>query len=181
MALGRYRKRADTEDHPQHDQEIQLTRRKLRRRIGGSLVPVKNPASAGNAKPKKIVVVHAGGSRALSRAAFDMRSTVGKAYRARVDELTAHLGGPDMVTVPQRIFVEHAARLGVLALLALEEINRSGAFSGGDARPALDVYRRLAADEREVLRTLGLERKVKQVPDLDAYLQSKGEKGTHHD
>src|SRR5260221_11655443 len=52
------------------------------------------------------------------------------------------------------------ARLPLLRLLAWDELSK-GPFKRGNARPALDIYRRIAADEREVLRTLGIERRAK--------------------
>jgi len=176
MALRLFRRSADTEDHPQHVQEIQLTRRKLRRRIGGSLVPVKNAASARNALPNKVWITHGGNSKTLLRATFDMRSAVGKAYQVRVEELTAHLGGAEVVTAPQRTLIDHAARLRLLALLAWDEISRGGAFRAGEPTAAFDAYRRVSADERDVLRTLGLERRAKPVPDLDSYLRAKAKR-----
>jgi hypothetical protein len=162
--------RKPTSDTPQHPLRLE----KLRQKRDGRLIPVKNSASSRNARPKKIVVAHAGGAQVLMHSAFDMRSGVGKAYQARVDELVAHLGGADLVSAPQRTLIDHAARLRLLALLAWDELSRGGAFHNGEPRPAFDAYRRASADEREVLRTLGIERRAKPVPDLDTYLRGRG-------
>src|SRR5262249_21192885 len=119
------------------------------------------------ARPPKVLIKHASGSRALMHAHFDMRSTVGKAYRARVEALTSHIGG-DPSTV-QRTLVDQAARLHLLTLQAWDELTRSGAFHRGMPTPANDAYRRAAADERSVLMILGLERKAKEIQDLADY------------
>ena len=173
MRLRPFRNLSQTDPCPSNANELQVSRRKLRRRRDGRLLPVKNQASAANARPKKVEVHHAGGSKVLLHAAFDMRSAVGKAYQARVDELVAHLGGTEMVTAPQRTLIDHAARLRLLALLAWDEISTGGAFREGEPTSAFDAYRRVSADERDVLRTLGLERRTKSVPDLDTYLRAK--------
>jgi len=137
---------------------------------------IKRPDAARLAKPKKVVLLHGNGSRALKYADLDLRSTAGKAYVRTKADLTAHLGGEENVTAPQLVFIDHAARLHVLTRLAWDEIERAGAFKHGSPCPAFDVYRRVSADLRDVLRTLGLERRAKQVPDLDAYLRSKERK-----
>lgn len=124
-----------------------------------------------NARRRKVIVRHGGDSRALRYADLDLRSTAGREYRDRVTALTAHVGGDP--TAPQRTLIDHAARLHVLARLAWDELSRTGAFRHGDPRPAFDAYRRAAADEREVLRTLGIERGTKPAPDLASYLRNR--------
>jgi hypothetical protein len=142
-----------------------------RRLVNGRSVPVKNTASADNARSRAIVVRHGAGSQALRLGTFDLRSTMGKAYRARVVELTSHTGGdPNAV---QHTLIDHGARLHLLTQLAWDELSRSGAFRGGEPTPANDAYRRAAADERAVLLLLGLDRKAKDIPDLADYLKSK--------
>jgi hypothetical protein len=131
----------------------------------------KRPDAAENARPRKVLIRHGGDSRALRYADLDLRSTAGKEYRARVVELTAHVGGDP--TAPQRTLIDQAGRLHVLARLAWDELSRTGAFRDGEPLPAFFAYRSAIADEREVLRTLGLERRAKEVPDLNAYLASK--------
>jgi hypothetical protein len=134
--------------------------------------PLKWRAAPRNGRPRKVLLRHASDSRALRYADLDLRSTAGKEYRARVTELTAHVGGDP--TVPQVRLIDHAARLYLLARLAWDELSRTGAFRNGDPRPAFDAFRRAAADEREVLRTLGIERRAKLIPDLNEYLQTQG-------
>jgi len=130
------------------------------------MVPVRNAASAANARSKKITVRSAGGSRLLKFADLDLRSTAGRVYRARAEELISHLGGADMVSAPMRTLVDQAARLHLLRRIAWDELSKTGPFHRGDARPALTVYQRLAADERDVLRTLGLQRVAREIPRL---------------
>jgi hypothetical protein len=126
-------------------------------------VPIKNAASAKNARAKAIVVRHAGESAALRLGRLDLRSTLGRAYRSRVEALIAHLGGADAVSIPQLALVNQAARLRLLVEIAWTELTKTGALRNGEPRPALDVFRRLAADEREVLRTLGLKRVAREL------------------
>lgn len=130
--------------------------------------------SAANARTKKVAVMHAGES-ALRRIDLnlDLRTRAGKAHRAHVVALSAHVG-PEP-TVPQRSLIEQAARLRILAQIAWAELSSGGAFANGEPRAALDVYRRVAADERDVLKTLGLARKEKAIPTLEDYLNGQGD------
>lgn len=125
---------------------------------------VRRPDARENARPPRVLVKHASGSRALMRAPFDLRSTVGRAYQQRVHELVAHIGGE--ANAVQRTLIDHAARLHLVTRLAWEEIGRSGALRDGAPSPALDTYRRAAAEERSVLLTLGLNRVAREIPRL---------------
>src|SRR5258708_1460271 len=93
---------------------------------------VKRPDARTNALGKKLLVRHAGGSVALRYADLDMRSTAGKEYAATKAALTAHLGGEENVSVPQRALVDHAARLHLLTRLSWDELSRTGAFRRGN-------------------------------------------------
>jgi hypothetical protein len=115
------------------------------------------------APPRKLLVTHGGRSRALVRARFDMRSAVGKAYRQSVEELVHHLGGPEEVSAVERRLVDNASRLHVLKLLALDAMNRTGAFKDGAPTPAHEAYRRALADESSMVRSLGLKPRAKRV------------------
>jgi hypothetical protein len=145
-------------------------RRKLR---DGHKVPIKNPASAANGKAKAVVIRHGGESTALRLGRFDLRSSLGKQYRSRVEALVAHLGGADAVSVPLRSLVDQAARLHLLVGIAWTELSKTGAFLKGEPTPALHAFLRLIGEERSVLVTLGLERKAREVPDLQTYLEQK--------
>lgn len=129
----------------------------------------------GDKKPRrKVLVRHAGDTVALRYADLDLRSTAGREYRTRVQALTAHIGGDP--TAPQATLIDHAARLHVLARLAWDELSRTGAFRDGEPRPAFQAYRSAAADEREVLRMLGIERRAKELPSLSDVLSAERDK-----
>lgn len=127
----------------------------------------KRPDAAANARPRKVAVTH-GGKSALARAAFDLRTRFGRAYRAHCATLTAHVGGDP--TAPQAALIDQAARLRLLGRLAWEELVQGGAFRNGAPRLAFDAYRKAAADEREVLRLLGVERRQRPIQTIEEYL-----------
>jgi hypothetical protein len=143
-------------------------RRRLR---NGRLVRDKNPASAANARPKKVIVSHGGASQLVLRAAFDMRSRLGRAYAAAHSALVAHLGSD--LTAPQAALVDQAARLRLLTQIAWSELQATGAFRRGEVAPAFDAFRRAAADERAVLALLGIQRHAREVPTLHEYLSNR--------
>ena len=132
---------------------------------------IKRPDARANARPRKVLIKHGSNSHALMHAPFDMRSVVGKAYQHRVRELSAHVGGdPNSV---QRTLIDHGARLHLLTRMAWRELSEHGAYRGGAPTPANESYVRAAASERSVLLLLGLERKAREIPDLQDYLRSK--------
>lgn len=142
-----------------------------RRRANGRLVPIKNTASRENAKAV-LTVKHAGNSRTLRLGRFDLRRTEGRKYRAVVTALTQHLGGPDVLTEPQRQLIDQAARLAIISGLAWDQLDR-GAFRKREPVPALNTYKSVIADIRSILSMLGLERRAKDVPDLHDYIARK--------
>jgi hypothetical protein len=147
-----------------------------RRRRDGRWVRVKNLASADNGRPKAVHVTHGGKSAALLSGKLDLRSSVGRSYRQHVEALAAHLGGDP--TAPEARLIDQASRLRLLALLAWSEIERGGAFRDGAPVPAVDAFRRAAADERDVLRLLGLQSRGKPVQSIDDYLAGHGQPGS---
>lgn len=136
----------------------------------------KRPDSAGLARPRKLVVVHGGGSAVLMNAALDGRSRLAKAYQQHVAALTQHVGGEP--SIAQRVLISQAARLNLLGQVAWSEIAQRGAFADGMPAPALDAFRKAAADERSVLALLGIEARGKRLPSLSEYL---GNGGVHAD
>jgi hypothetical protein len=139
--------------------------------MNGQLVRVKNPASAANGKPHKSVITgHGANSRVLKHAALHRGSTLGREYAAQCEALTAHVGGAP--SEAQRLLIDQAARIHLLLQFAWAELLRAGAFNEGEPRPAFDAFRRAAADQREVLRLLGIERSPQPVPDLHSYLSA---------
>ena len=154
--------------------EIERPRIPLRKRMNGQLVRVKNAASASNGKPHKSVITgHGANSRVLKRAALHRGSTLGREYAAQCEALSAHLGGAP--STPERLLIDQAARIHLLVQFAWAELLRAGAFHEGEPRPAFDAFRRAAADQREVLRLLGIERRTKPVPALHEYIRTKGQ------
>ncbi len=145
-----------------------------RRRAFGRLVKIKNAQSVENATPKKVVITgHGGASRSLLEDPLDGRSIIGKAYMAYKAALLAHIGGAEKATMPQLTLADQAARFNVLTRIAWGELIREGAFKAGALAPAFDAYRRAAGDERDVLRLLGLERRMQPVPDLADYIAAR--------
>ncbi|MBU1222305.1 MAG: hypothetical protein KKA22_04000 [Gammaproteobacteria bacterium] len=144
---------------------MDTTTTKNRRKIGR----VKRPDSAALARPRKIIMVHAGGSAAFRTGIFDGRTKLAKLYKQHVAAIEAHLGGD--LTPPQSRLVDQAARLALLTELTWAEIDKHGVFKDGDVRPAVDSFLRTAQQERDVLRLLGIERRQKAIPSLDEYLK----------
>ncbi len=150
-----------------------LTRAELRRRYGA------RPDAAGNARPRKVMIVHALQGASILRDPLDMRTKVGKAHRERCALLSADLGGD--LSVAMATLVDQASRLHLLTKFAWTEIGRRGAFKNGCATPAVEAYLRATAREADVLRMLGLERRAKPVPDLQTYLRALAEKKAQQD
>jgi len=126
----------------------------------------KRPDAAGNAKPRAIVIRHAGDSQALRLGRFDLRTLMGKEYVRRTQALVEHLGGPDSVSVPQRILVDRAVRLGLIVETAWDELQRTGVFKRGEIRAAFAAFRSVVMDERATLALLGLESRARAIPRL---------------
>jgi hypothetical protein len=83
----------------------------------------------------------------------DGRTREGKYLRQIERELTADLGGPDRISVAQRLLVERVA-VDMLRLALLDREMMNGNFSAHDSR----VSHALRNSTRLTLRTLGLER-----------------------
>jgi hypothetical protein len=98
---------------------------------------------------------------------------MGKEYLARVAALTNHLGGSEALSVPQRTLVDRAARLGLIVETSWHELADHGVFRNGEPVPALAAFRSALADEREVLRILGIERRERVVRSLSDVLAGK--------
>lgn len=137
-------------------------KQRRRRRIAGQDVRIKNAASARNARARRVRVLLPGQLQ-------DRRTRGYRLEAAHVAALVQHVGGDP--SIAQRSLIDQAARLRLLTQLAWTELQRVGVFRDGEPRAAFDAYRRAAADEREVLRLLGLERRAQPVPTLDDYLR----------
>lgn len=92
-------------------------------RPGGARI--KRPDSVAIGRPKKVMLTHGAGSRALLDAPLDMRSRAGQAYKNRTARLLAELGAAKP-TVSQTVLMEQAVRLSMLADISWGETIRSG-------------------------------------------------------
>lgn len=134
-------------------------------------IRIKRPDAAANAKGRAIVIRHGADSEAMRLGRFDLRSSMGREHRARVQALVDHLGGLDAISRPQRILVDRAARLGLIVETAWHELSKKGAFKDGAPTAALHAFLRLIGEERSVLVTLGLQRREKAIPRLSDLLK----------
>ena len=101
---------------------------------------------------------------------LDRRTRAGKFLIATERALSGHLGGPEQVSVPQRILIERVAS-DLLRLELLEEKLAAKTFTDHDAR----VAHALRNSIRLALRDLGFDKAVSSPAlSLDAYLAQKG-------
>jgi len=146
--------------------------RKFGRRPDGSRI--KNRAAARNARPKvKYLITGGSPQRSLLTDPLDRRSQVYKIITERIKELREHIGTD--ITYPLSRVLEQAARLSILVDTAWAAVNRDGVLHRGEATSAAEAFRKLAAEERQVLAVLGLERRERQVPRLKDVLQGEDE------
>lgn len=130
--------------------------------------PAQQAARARNGRPKVVHIKGAGTtSLALRHAALSRGTRLGRAYDTAVQEFTAHVGGEPSAVM--KVLIDRAARAGLLAQIAWAEVVRVGAFRNGEPRGAFDAYRRAAADEREVLKLLGIQRQARPVQAIEDY------------
>ena len=146
-----------------------ISRRK-RRRVNGRLVPIRNAASARNARLARKVGTLPALARALrSGGALDQRFALSKVIRAYASEYRAHVG--DAASAPLTHLCDSAARHRVIANVAFTDLMQHGLFTtNGSVRGSFEVWRRADGDLRECLRLLGLERKARDVPTLAGIL-----------
>ena len=124
--------------------------RRVRRRRDGRDRIVKCPKSRDNARPATKYLVH-GGRSAFLRDRLDRRTTVGRAYERRRDELTQHVAGnhPDPI---QAELIDQGARLSLLSDIAWHSVITDGVFDdSGAEKPAVGAFRRIASDLRAIL------------------------------
>jgi hypothetical protein len=104
---------------------------------------------------------------------IDGRSAWARMFRDTCEALTAHVGGADRVSEPERMTIRRAAALE--CELVRLEIAFAEARAAGRAPEAADVdlYSRITNTQRRVLETLGMEKKPRDVtPDLSQYLDA---------
>jgi len=147
-----------------------ITQRPRRKRIGGRDVRIKNTASASNAKPRKVSLVHGGSSRKALYDPLDKRTVEHRFCFERKQALLAHLAGN--ATVLEQELVEQEARLAMLARIAWVAIEQGNLLADDGLAPAAEAYVRLTREQRAVMQLLGIQRRTELVPDLQSYLSS---------
>jgi hypothetical protein len=147
--------------------------KRTRTRRDGRDVLVKRPDSAGNARPAVTYLFHGLGSGFL-KGRPDLRSAVGKAALAREQALVAHAGGDP--SVPLGRLIQHAARYSILSDALWARLTISAQEITPEALAGLlDTHMRIAREERETLKLLGLARRAKEIPSLQEFLRQRAE------
>ena len=117
----------------------------------------------------------------LGGRAIDGRSALGRALASWRTDLIQDLGGPDAVSTQQAAMVDLAVRTKLL-------VDSVDAFVLGmnspinkrrrSLYPVVRERQALVSQLQSLLRDLGLERRVKAVPDLAAYVAAKSSDGS---
>lgn len=100
---------------------------------------------------------------------LDSRTALARELRERYQALTDDLGGADRLSYAQRSLAERALWLERFLVLQEQELAHGREF---DASRWIQAANSLQG----LYKTLGVERKAKEVPSLSEYLQSKGAK-----
>lgn len=123
-------------------------------------------AACGRFLPGNAAAVTHGARRSL--ASTDAQAAIA----AKREELIAHLGG-DASTIQIDLATDYA-RVDTLIETVAENIERAGLFTGkGRTRAAASMLLTLMERRLRLATTLGLERRVKQLPDISAYMSSR--------
>lgn len=147
--------------------------KRTRTRRDGRDVLVKRPDAAGNARPAVTYLFHGLGSGFL-KGRPDLRSAVGKAALTREQALVVHVGGDP--SPPLGRLIQHAARYSILSDALWARLTVSAQEITPEALAGLlDIHMRIAREERETLKLLGLKRRAKEVPTLQEYLRQRAE------
>ena len=140
-------------------------RRRLR---NGRLVPVK-----ADPRSRKVRITTGVESRAI-RGELDRRYAFARTVSTYEREYREHVGADSVVL---RDLCRSAAIHKAVFNLALQRLMDSGPLDDQDrVRAAYEAWRTADRDLREVSRGLGLERREKPLPDLQAYLSEKTKK-----
>jgi hypothetical protein len=104
------------------------------------------------------------------------QSVWARAYRDTLDSLTAHLGGDDYVTEPQRMIARYAAVLNTEALYLADKIGTLRNAGDEPTEKTIDLYSRVASASRRLLETVGLDRVARNItPSLHDIIDAKAE------
>jgi len=136
---------------------------------GRRKVRQKKPASANNAKPKKVrLMAHGGDSASLMQSPLDGRTRLAKKYKATIAAMRAHLG--HSLTLPEEQLVEQVARFSLLCDISWRELIRGGMLQNGQLAPAFVAWEKAAKNQRDIFQMLGLKRRQKEIQDLSNYI-----------
>jgi hypothetical protein len=104
----------------------------------------------------------------------DGRSTWARLMRDVIGSMTAHLGGEDYVTEPQRMLVRRVAAFEAECVCLEDRFARARSEGRAPDTADVDLYSRLASAQRRHLEAIGLQRVPRDVsPTLEQYIQSK--------
>ena len=147
--------------------------RKVRRILdNGRMRKRKNPASKSNATPSTKWIVSGLASKTFMSARIDRRTAMGKCYERLFSALTNHLGGEDNLSEPERLLCDQACKYLLLADISWQHMMEQGIFTeDGTANKALEAFTRCSRNQAEILRTLGIQRRPKEVMDLQDYIR----------
>jgi hypothetical protein len=87
-------------------------------------------------------------------------------YHDLIGGHVSDMGGADMLSEAQAALIRDAAALEI-------ELERMRGMLSEDQKVDLDLYGRVAGQRRRILESIGLERKVREVPSLAEYLAKK--------
>jgi hypothetical protein len=98
----------------------------------------------------------------------DMRGAWARRLRDLIGQHLSDLGGPDMASTAEASIIRRAATLTV----ELERLEAKFAEAGQAEANDLDLYQRTAGNLRRLLEAVGIERRAREVPNLDDYIAS---------
>jgi hypothetical protein len=162
----RLRNKRQTESALSRDwRDMVPNRPQPRRRLkGGRLVPVKSdPVS------RRIRITTGVDSKAV-RGELDQRFGFAKAISTYTEQYRAHVASDSVVMDD---LCRSAAVHKAIRNLALARMNGQPFDNADQARAAYEALRRADADHRAVLAVLGIQRREKEIPDLQSYLAQK--------
>jgi hypothetical protein len=109
-------------------------------------------------------------TRLLTLDGLDRRTAAYAATRKLIDDIEQDLGGRVELSTSERQLIQHAAVLGALLT------DTEGRWIEGEVIDPTTYCAAINA-QRRLFETLGLKRKMKTVPSLQEYLQSKEARG----
>ena len=117
----------------------------------------------------------------LGRRTIDRRTTIGKALAAWRADLASDLGGVDLLSTKQRALLDEAVKLKLMLDSVDAWVLAQPSLVDKRKRSLLPVVRErlsLVSQLQSLLRDLGLERKARDVTDLQTYLATRTADGS---